>query len=75
MNKLADVTTQAHQLIEAIRSNSSEFEPSWQYIADVLTDGEALQWLGVKDDDQLIVELAYDLVTQHIGLDCLNQTR
>ena len=56
----------AREFIGAIASNMPERRILLSDIANVLTDGEALLYLGATDEDQPMVEHAYALVSDLI---------
>jgi hypothetical protein len=65
----------ARQFIEAIASNMAELRKPLQSIRSVLEDGEAMQCLGVTDEDQGMVEEAHEMVAIWIseGIEFLDQ--
>lgn len=65
----------ARQFIEAIASNMAELRKPLRAIRDTLEDGEALECLGVTDEDQEMIEEAHDMLTEwmNAGLETLDQ--
>lgn len=61
------IEREALQFIGAIVSNMPECDMLLSDIAAVLTDGEALAYLGATDEDQPMIEHAHSLVSDLIN--------